>query len=339
MTFNGKNVPLLALAASGLMLSGCWDDAPAQAPEVATTVAATAPAAAPVSTEFSVESVPVTTATLPPPPFFTIPEGLETTFADKDKVINFGEQIFLVGNKTQRVEGKIYRDRFRLDGERTYTALEFRRNYENAIKTLGGVKINTTQWNYPLLDSVGGNPAVDTMNYGASPVAEYPHDVYLLRTTDKEYWIDISVGSFPSHGFVVVLEKQTMKQSVSFLDASAMKKAIDANGKVALQINFDVDKATIRPDGQPILDEINKLLESDPTLKLSIDGHTDNTGDAAHNRTLSTARARSVLGALVGLGVDPTRLKSRGFGPDKPVADNGTEDGRAKNRRVELVKI
>ena len=86
------------------------------------------------------------------------------------------------------------------------------------------------------------------------------------------------------------------------------------------------------------IDEIGKLLSGDPALKLSIEGHTDDTGTPAHNQELSTARARSVLGALVGLGIDPSRLSSRGYGQDKPLADNAGEDGRAENRRVELVK-
>ena len=159
-----------------------------------------------------------------------------------------------------------------------------------------------------------------------------------LRQGDKEWWIDVSTGAFPLHGYVVVLEKQGMKQSLGFLDATAMKQAIDRDGRVALYINFDVDKATLRPDAQPVIDEIRKLLEGDAALKLSIEGHTDNTGTPAHNLELSTARARSVLGALVGVGIDPARLQSRGFGQDKPLADNATEDGRAKNRRVELVK-
>lgn len=141
------------------------------------------------------------------------------------------------------------------------------------------------------------------------------------------------------HGYVVVLEREGMKQSVALLDAAAMKKEIDAKGRVALYINFDVDKATLRPDAQPTIDEINKLLAGDTALRLSIEGHTDNTGTPAHNQDLSAARARSVLGALVGLGIDPARLQSKGFGQDKPIADNGTEDGRAKNRRVELVKL
>ena len=82
----------------------------------------------------------------------------------------------------------------------------------------------------------------------------------------------------------------------------------------------------------------NHLMNANSGLKISIEGHTDSTGSADHNRQLSTARARSVLGALVGLGIDPARLSSKGFGPDKPVASNTSEEGRAANRRVELVK-
>ena len=130
-----------------------------------------------------------------------------------------------------------------------------------------------------------------------------------------------------------------MTQSLGFLDASAMKKALDADGRVALYINFDIDASTLRPDSQAPIAEIKTLLNSNTDLNISIEGHTDNTGSADHNRQLSTARARSVLGALVGLGIDPSRLSSKGFGPDKPLADNADDAGRAKNRRVELVKI
>ncbi len=311
------------------------DAAPA-APEAATPAEPTAPAAA---VEFDPASVPESTAILPPPPFFAIPDGLESTFADKDKVVNFDRHFFIAGAKAIPVEGKIHRDRFSLTaGPRTYSDIEFRRNYENAIQALGGVKINTTQYSYEVMEAAGGRDALEKTNYAAPMNPDYPHDIYLIRQGGKEWWIDISTGSFPLHGYVVVLERQGMQQSVALLDAAAMKQAIDADGRVALYINFDIDKATLRPDAQPIIAEIDKLLSADPALKLSIEGHTDNTGSADHNRQLSTARARSVLGALVGLGVDPARLSSQGFGPDRPVADNGTEEGRAKNRRVELVK-
>ena len=87
-----------------------------------------------------------------------------------------------------------------------------------------------------------------------------------------------------------------------------------------------------------LIDEIAKLLQADPALKLSIDGHTDSTGTAERNRVLSKERAEAVRGALLAKGIAAERLSAQGFGPDKPLQDNGSESGRAKNRRVELVK-
>src|SRR3546814_13361039 len=81
------------------------------------------------------------------------------------------------------------------------------------------------------------------------------------------------------------------------------------------------------------------MVDANPSLELSIEGHTDNTGDAAQNRSLSADRARAVADALVALGVVPGRLQSQGFGQDRPVADNATAEGRAQNRRLELVRL
>lgn len=291
--------------------------------------------------EFSVESVPVTTKALPPFPFFKVPDGLVSALNEKDSNIGFDRRYFIAGKKLVPVEGKVFRDFINLknpDTDRQYSDLEFHRNYENAITALGGKKISETQFTREFIAASGGREVIEKYWSNAAPVPDYEHYSYLIRTPDKEYWIHVSTGSFPTHGFLTVLEKEGMKQSVGFLDAGAMKKALDSTGHVALYINFDVDKATLRPDSQPVITEINKLLSADSALKLSIEGHTDNTGSAEHNRSLSTARARSVLGALVGLGVDPVRLSSRGFGPDKPLASNTSEEGRAANRRVELVK-
>ncbi len=346
-----RSLAPLCLLLGALWLPACKREAPAAppaaepapattAPEAAPPNAAQTPAAAPAAADFDPNSVPETTATLPPFPFFKLPDGLESTFDEKDKTVNFDRHFFIAGKKAIPVEGRIFHDRFNLTaGPRQYTDLEFRRNYENAIAALGGKKINETQYTYEVMDAAGGRDALEKTNFSAGMNPDSPHDIYLIRSAGKEYWIDVSTGAFPLHGYVVVLEREGMKQSLGLLDAAAMKQAIDKDGRVALYINFDTDKATLRADAQPTIAEIGKLLSGDPALKLSIEGHTDNTGTAAHNQELSTARARSVLGALVGLGVDPARLQSKGFGQDKPVADNGSEDGRAKNRRVELVKL
>ena len=117
------------------------------------------------------------------------------------------------------------------------------------------------------------------------------------------------------------------------------KRELDARGHVALYINFDFNKADIRPDSRPIIDEVTKLLRDNPDLRLTVEGHTDNVGTPAYNLNLSDARARSVVAALTAQGIEARRLKSAGYGQERPIADNGTDDGRAKNRRVELVKM
>jgi len=103
-------------------------------------------------------------------------------------------------------------------------------------------------------------------------------------------------------------------------------------------INFDVDKATIRPESMGTLNMIVNVLQTNPDVKFEIDGHTDNTGDANHNLQLSQARADAVRTQLVSMGIDGSRLTTKGFGSTVPVADNSTLEGRANNRRVEFVK-
>ena len=103
-------------------------------------------------------------------------------------------------------------------------------------------------------------------------------------------------------------------------------------------ILFDFGKATLRPDSEPQLQKVQQLFASDPSLKLVVEGHTDNVGTAAHNQTLSEQRAASVVRWLVAHGVAANRVSSKGYGLTRPIASNDDDAGRAKNRRVELRK-
>ena len=105
-------------------------------------------------------------------------------------------------------------------------------------------------------------------------------------------------------------------------------------------ILFDTDSDRIKPESAPAIKKIATTLQADPALKLLIEGHTDATGDAAHNLDLSKRRAEAVKAVLVGqFQVDAARLSAAGMGATKPVEPNDTPQGKAQNRRVELVKL
>ena len=123
-------------------------------------------------------------------------------------------------------------------------------------------------------------------------------------------------------------------------DADALAKEISLNGKVAVYgIHFDTGKAVVKPDSTPALEEIVKLLNVDTGLKIYVVGHTDSVGGFDSNMNLSMARAEAVVDVLVKqYRIDSGRLNAHGVGPLVPASTNRSEDGRAVNRRVELVE-
>lgn len=157
---------------------------------------------------------------------------------------------------------------------------------------------------------------------------------YELNKNGKEYRIKVSCTN-NSDILLCVLELEAMKQEIT---ANEMLDALNKDGFVTLNILFETGKSTIQKESIPIIDQMYELMAGEPTLKISIEGHTDNTGDAQLNKKLSDDRAKTVMNALITKGIDKSRLSSIGWGQEKPVADNRTDEGRAKNRRVEVIK-
>lgn len=194
--------------------------------------------------------------------------------------------------------------------------LQVIRNYQNAVKSIGGEVV------YERLprDGDGGETTLR------------------VTTGGKEVWVrvDPEIYSAPTQSYKLsIVEVAALKQVVT---ANKLLEELDKNGFIALYINFDTGKWDLKADGQATVREIAAALKSAPALKIAIEGHTDNVGQAAANKTLSQRRAQSVMAAIVAGGIEAGRLSAAGFGQERPVADNRSEEGRGKNRRVELVK-
>jgi outer membrane protein OmpA-like peptidoglycan-associated protein len=217
--------------------------------------------------------------------------------------------------KEQAVEGHRYEFRYNLkDGATMPSPLQILRNYQNAARAAGGQVMFSSE------------------------------DTSTLRMTKdgKEAWIMVETSNIPSGMFITlnIIEKEAMKQDV-VMNADAMAQGLSETGEVAIYgIYFDTAKSDLKPESEPALAEIARLLSAHPELRVYIVGHTDMVGEAAANVKLAQARAQSVVTALsTKNGIPAARMVAFGAGPYAPVATNKTEEGRAKNRRVELVEI
>jgi flagellar motor protein MotB len=144
----------------------------------------------------------------------------------------------------------------------------------------------------------------------------------------------------PVIGVDVITARQVNFHTVE-VKSNDIAKALSGAGKIDIYgIYFDVDRVDLKPESRGTLEEVAKLLKADPSLRLEVAGHTDNTGSAAHNMQLSAGRAAAVVNALVTTyGIDRSRLEANGYGDTRPVAPNDGEQNRARNRRVELRKL
>jgi OOP family OmpA-OmpF porin len=250
------------------------------------------------------------------PPYLSgMPNYQVIEAADKE----FDAYQFCDGKKAFSVEGKLWQKEYQIkEGANTASNLQITRNYANAVKSKGGTVLfdgacDGECWTHCMERAMAGK----------------------IIKGNRELWVEVTPYNDGHDYRITIVEKEAMKQEVS---AANLFDTLNKEGHITLYINFDTGKSTIKPESQAIVNQIAEMMKSNPDLSLSVEGHTDNAGDPKSNKTLSADRAKAVVSGIVKMGVNAKRLASTGFGQDKPIADNNTEEGRAKNRRVELRK-
>ncbi|MET0466350.1 MAG: OmpA family protein [Chitinophagaceae bacterium] len=286
------------------------------------------------TSSFNINDIPVSDKELGAFPFFSFPEGLKSM--NKPVERKFDQLFFAIEGKMIPLEGRVWKANVSEENTGDWSEAFFNKSYDDAIKAAGGVKI---------FDGTITNEEYARYSPGASYLGEdgsigYAQEnikTYVIRRTNGgDVYIQFSSNN--AYGRINILQQEGFKQTITLLKADEISKELNEKGKAVLYINFDTDKATLKPDGRDAVAEIAKALTGTPDLKVNINGYTDNTGNDAHNLQLSKDRAKAVLEAVVAAGIDKSRLSSEGFGSKQPIGDNGTEEGKAKNRRVELVK-
>jgi len=228
------------------------------------------------------------------------------------------------------LEGRVTRIRYSNPAGRS--AFEIFKNYEEAMQLAGAQTLYRrdakTRGSWPTY-SEQKLTNMGSQEYYAL-VSRFAH-----RGVETHVLIAVSIPTTWIH----VIQSKAMESGLVTVDARAMEEALNRDGRIALNtIEFDTGSSEIKPESRSTIKEIAKLLTNKPDLSLDIVGHTDDTGSVASNLKLSADRAKAIVTDLASsFGINISRLRSLGLGQSKPVAPNTTEEGKRKNRRVELV--
>lgn len=274
--------------------------------------------------------------------------------------------------KEMELEGAKTRLAYLLPAERS--SLEVLRNYEETVKAAGGQILFTCK-----ADGCGGDPNrsssggggssslmmyflvqkqikdalfsngacalssnIDDQRFFTARVPQSSGDTYVTvhtyKVSDENYCKAFNDRTI---ALVHILEPKPREQKMVTVNADEMARTIESTGRIALYgIFFDTDKTDLKPESTPTLTQIAQLLKSNPKLAILVVGHTDNQGAYEYNIDLSRRRADAVVKSLAANhGVDAKRLRGAGVGMLAPAASNDSEEGRSKNRRVEIVKL
>lgn len=287
------------------------------------------------SVAFDLEKIEFTTADLGDFPFFTLPEGLKEM--NKPLVKNYDKIYFPINGIMTPFEGKIYKTYVSSENLNEYSKAYFEKSLEDYLTSIGAVKV----YDGTITKEEYNRYTKEATNRGDEGDIGYMDEnikFFVIRSKDKGN-VFVQFSSTDSSGKLNILQQEALKQTIKKVTADDIVKDLSQKGKSILYINFDVDKSNVTSDGKEIINQIAAALKKDASLKILIEGHTDNTGDGAHNKKLSNDRANEVMKNLIANGIDQSRLQAKGFGAENPLVANDSEENKAKNRRVELIKL
>ena len=285
---------------------------------------------------FDINSIPVSTADLGDFPFFSAPK--DAKYINNVKPKDFDFIVFATPNDIFEVEGKTFRAWIHNENGKEVTSRYLFKSYDDAILKAGGVKVfegnleGEELKKYQELVTYKGSDGTFT------PIGDNKMVCYVINHASGPIYIVYEKKGYPTASIQIV-QQAAFKQTIEKITSDKIVSDLTNSGKSILYINFDVDKSTLTNEGAEVVAEIAEALKKDTTLKISVEGHTDNTGDSTHNKKLSAQRAEAVVTALVAKGITKDRLVAKGFGAENPLVANDSEQNKAKNRRVELVKM
>lgn len=287
------------------------------------------------SAEFKIEDIAFSTADIGDFPFINLPKGLEARKGAIQK--NFDVCFFPINGVMTPFEGKLYKANVSAVRGEEYSQRYFEKSMEDYLLSVGAVKVfdgEITKEEYERYNKQDPNKG------GAGDMGYWDQNMklYVIRTQEKGN-IYIQFTSNNAGATLNVLQEEAFQQTITKITVDQIVKDLTEKGKSILYINFDVDKSNITTEGKEVVTQIAEALQNDKSLKIAIEGHTDNTGDGAHNKKLSNDRANAVMNALITNGINKARVTAKGFGAEKPLVANDSEENKAKNRRVELVKV
>ena len=335
-----KKLVILSLVLT-TFLSCAGDKKKGESNETATVIANEAPSSSsieqdnqtPQTETFDWSTVPVTESDLGAFPYFTLPEGFKASSGRREIDLGFGKLELFIDGAFLAAEGRV--KTIPVQPEKgDWNQYKFDTSIDKYLLGIGAKKIADGKIPNAKLKELGSD------NVGKYVTGDpYNNPIRIFAINHPPQRVFISISSSTAAAYIGIVRLEDFEQTIKKVTADDIKKELDEKGIATLYINFDTGKSRIKQESYEIITAIQNLLEQNPDLKIAIEGHTDDVGDAAENLRLSENRARSVVIALSDEGIDENRLSYKGFGESKPIEDNTTEEGKAKNRRVEIKKI